>query len=91
MIGGFLGLISAVVLTVFEPVDLGDGVAAIRRVPRRSLITRPAIFSMPLGFIGCWLFSVLDRSRAAKLEEQSFEAQYIRSQTGIGAEGAASH
>ncbi len=46
---------------------------------------------MPLGFIGCWLFSVLDRSRAAKLEEQSFEAQYIRSQTGIGAEGAASH
>ena len=26
--------------------------------------TSPALFSMTIGFVGIWLFSVLDRSRA---------------------------
>ena len=51
----------------------------------------PALFSMPVAFIGVWLFSVLDRTARGNEERGRFEAQYIRSQTGIGAEGAASH
>jgi cation/acetate symporter len=53
--------------------------------------TSPAIFSMPLGFICCWLFSVTDNSAAAARERAAFEAQYVRSQTGIGADQAAAH
>jgi len=46
---------------------------------------------MPAAFLGCWVFSKLDTSRAGKAEKHAFEAQYIRSQTGIGAEGAVAH
>ena len=51
----------------------------------------PALFSMPIAFIGIWLFSVLDRSQRAKGEQTAFDAQFVRSQTGIGASGAAAH
>ena len=61
--GGFLGLISAVVLTVLSPGDLGDGA----RLPGGDSpfpYTSPALFSMPLAFFVCWLVSLLDRSRS---------------------------
>ncbi len=51
----------------------------------------PAIFSMPLAFLGCWLGSITDRSASARIEAAAFDAQYVRSQTGIGAEGATAH
>ena len=51
----------------------------------------PAMFSMPLAFLGCWLVSRMDSSLGAKAEQGRFESQYIRSMTGIGAEGAARH
>ena len=51
----------------------------------------PALFSMAIAFVGIWLFSVLDRSKTARDEAAAFEAQYIRSETGLGAAGAASH
>ncbi len=90
VIGGWLGLISAVVLTVLSPsiwvVVLGHP-AGSALFPYNA----PALFSMPTAFIGVWLFSVLDRSKRARGERAAFEAQYIRSQTGIGAEGASSH
>ncbi len=46
---------------------------------------------MPLAFVACWVVSLMDRSAQARAEADRFEAQYIRSQTGIGAEGAAAH
>ena len=51
----------------------------------------PALFSMIIAFVGIWLFSVLDRIRAARNESAAYESQYIRSQTGLGASGAAAH
>jgi len=44
-----------------------------------------------VAFIGIWFFSVTDKSEEAAKEIEAFEAQDIRSQTGIGAEGASSH
>ena len=88
VIGGWLGLIVATVLTVLSKsiwVMVLHNTAAI--FPYDS----PAIFSMPLAFLGCWLFSVLDTSPRATEEQSRFEAQYIRSMTGIGAEAAARH
>ena len=90
VIGGFLGLISSVGLTVVSPsvweATLGN--------PKGSAwfpYTSPALFSMAIGFIGIWLFSVLDNSKQAKIDRAGFLAQQVRSETGIGASGASGH
>ena len=89
VLGGWLGLISAVVLTVLSPgiwVKVAGFHAAV------FPYDNPALFSMPLGFLGCWLGSVLTRgSASARVEAARFEGLYVRSQTGIGAEGASGH
>jgi cation/acetate symporter len=46
---------------------------------------------MPLAFLCCWVFSVTDKSAAAAREQAAFDEQYVRSQTGIGADKAAAH
>jgi cation/acetate symporter len=90
LIGGFLGLISAVVGVILSPavweVTLGfaKGSAPVR-------LDNPALFSMALAFIGIWLFSILDRSARAEVDRDGFDAQFVRSQTGIGAAGATAH
>ncbi len=88
--GGFLGLISSVGLTVISPsvweATLGN--------PKGSAMfpySSPALFSMAIGFIGVWLFSVLDRSPNAAKERAAFAAQQVRSETGLGASGASGH
>ena len=90
VIGGFLGLISSVALTVLSPsvweATLGN--------PKGSAwfpYTSPALFSMSIGFFGIWLFSVLDKSARAKQDRAGFLAQQVRSETGIGASGASGH
>ena len=85
VLGGWLGLLSALALTVLSPSIWKD----VFGFPAGIFpYNTPAIFTMPLGFFGCWLGSVLDHSSQAAAEGRSFEAQYLRSQTGIGAEGA---
>lgn len=90
VIGGFLGLISSVVLTVVSPsvweATLGN--------PKGSALfpyTSPALFSMTIGFVGIWLFSILDRGARSKVDREGFLAQQVRSETGIGASGASGH
>ena len=51
----------------------------------------PALFSMTIGFVGVWLFSVLDKSAQAARERAVFPAQQVRSETGLGASGASGH
>jgi len=87
-IGGFIGLITAVGLTVVSPsvweVTLGN--------PKGSALfpyTSPALFSMTAGFLGIWLFSILDNSARAKIDRAGYQAQSVRSETGIGAAGGA--
>ena len=89
-LGGFLGLVTAVVLTVVSPsvweATLGN--------PKGSALfpyTSPALFSMAAGFIGIWLFSILDNSQRAKEDRAGYLAQRVRSETGIGAAGASGH
>jgi cation/acetate symporter len=53
--------------------------------------TSPALFSMTIGFVGIWLFSILDRSPQAAKERADFPAQQVRSETGLGASGASGH
>ncbi len=90
VIGGFLGLVSSVALTIVSPAvweaTLGN--------PKGSAwfpYTSPALFSMTIGFVGIWLFSVLDGSKRAQEDKAGFLAQQVRSETGIGASGASGH
>ena len=88
--GGFVGLIGAVGLTIVSP---GIWVSVLGYSSGTVLFpyTSPAIFTMPAAFVVCWIVSVADRSHSANLERMAYDAQYVRSQTGIGAEGAAAH
>jgi len=90
VIGGFLGLISSVGLTIVSPsvweATLGN--------PKGSALfpyASPALFSMTIGFVGIWLFSVLDRSARGAKDRAGFLAQQVRSETGIGASSASGH
>ena len=47
-------------------------------------LTQPAIISVPLGFIGCFLGTMLSREEAKA--ERGFDELYVRSETGLGAE-----
>jgi cation/acetate symporter len=86
--GGFLGLITAVVLTVLSKsvwVDVFHNATAI------FPYTSPALFSMTAAFAGIWLFSITDHSARATLDREGYEAMKVRSETGIGASGASGH
>lgn len=88
VIGGTLGLVSAVAMVVMGPavwVSVMGNAKAI--VP----YSNPALFTVTIAFVGIWLFSKLDNSVRAGIERELFDAQFIRSQTGIGAEGASKH
>jgi len=46
---------------------------------------------MTLAFVFTWLISTLDTSKSASDEKAKFDAQFVRSMTGIGATGASKH
>nr|WP_321268010.1 cation acetate symporter [Alcaligenes faecalis] len=89
-IGGFLGLIVALLLTLLSPsvweATLGNP-AGTAPFPYASA----ALFSMPLAFLAIWFFSITDRSARAEIDRAGFEAQSVRSETGVGAAVASAH
>ena len=49
-------------------------------------LANPGIVSIPLGFIGCWLGTVLSKEETRA--DRDFDELYVRSETGLGAEVA---
>ncbi|KVQ26930.1 cation acetate symporter [Burkholderia cepacia] len=90
VIGGFLGLASSVVLTIVSP-SVWEATLGYPKGSAWFPYTSPALFSMTIGFVGVWLFSVLDSSARARSEKGAFAAQQVRSETGLGATRASSH
>nr|WP_240433476.1 cation acetate symporter [Solimonas sp. K1W22B-7] len=88
VVGGGLGLATAVTLTVLGP---AVWVKVFGYAEPIFPYDAPGLFSMSAAFLGCWLFSVTDRSAQASREATLFDSQLVRSQTGIGASTAASH
>ncbi|WP_348700070.1 cation acetate symporter [Duganella fentianensis] len=87
-IGGFMGLITAVGLTILSKSVWVDVLGNAKEIfPYAS----PAIFSMTVGFVGIWLFSITDKSQRAAEDRAGYEAQEMRSETGIGADAASGH
>ena len=89
-IGGYLGLIFSVVLTIVSP-GVWEATLGFEKGTALFPYSNPALFSMAIAFIGIWAGSLADRSRQAQVEKASFDAQYVRSETGIGAAGAVAH
>ncbi len=87
-LGGYLGLITAVALTIGSKAVWVD---VLHNEKAWMFLDNPAIVSIPVAFIAIWLFSLADKSKRAEQEILAYEAQDVRCQTGIGAEGAASH
>jgi cation/acetate symporter len=87
-IGGYIGLITAVVLTVLSKAVWVD---VFHNAKEIFPYTSPALFSMVLAFIAIWFFSITDKSARAAIDRAGFPAQKIRSETGIGASGVSGH
>ncbi|MDO5357517.1 MAG: cation acetate symporter [Conchiformibius sp.] len=88
VVGGFAGLIGALVLIVLGPTVW---VSVLHNKEAIFPYGNPAIFTIPLAFIVSWIVSVTDTSEQAKLDKAGFDAQYVRSMTGIGAAEASDH
>ncbi|WP_406706067.1 cation acetate symporter [Sodalis sp.] len=88
MVGGWLGLITAVVLMIIGPTIWVQVLGHAKPIYPYEY---PALFSMLVAFIGTWLFSITDRSPQGARERELFLPQFIRSQTGIGISTGADH
>ncbi len=86
--GGYVGLLGSVLLVVLGPTVWGKVLGMGAPV---FPIDFPTIITLPAAVIVAWLVSKADNSAAARNERLAFEDEYIRSQTGLGAEGAAVH
>ncbi len=90
VVGGFLGLASSVILTVLSP-SVWEATLGNPEGSSPFPFTSPALFSMPLAFLGIWLVSKMDNSERARKDRAGYLAQQVRSETGIGAAEASAH
>ena len=87
-IGGAAGLLTAILCVLFGPIVWVDILGNTKAIfPYKY----PALFSMSIAFITIIIISYLDKSPQAKEETAAFDDQFVRAQTGLGAEGATQH
>jgi cation/acetate symporter len=86
--GGYIGLFVAVALVVMSK---SVWVTVFGNAQALFPYDQPALFSMPLAFLVCWLVSVTDSSASAAKEKEAFDDQFVRAQTGYGAAVASKH
>ncbi|HHK5876495.1 TPA: cation/acetate symporter ActP [Serratia marcescens] len=88
MIGGWLGLLTAVILMILGPTIWVQILGHEKPIYPYEY---PALFSMFVAFVGTWRFSITDSSLAGQQERERFRAQFVRSQTGLGISQGSSH
>jgi cation/acetate symporter len=81
--GVLFGVISSIALVVISP-TVWPGPDSEGGALSWYSLANPGIISIPLGFIGCWLGTVLTTEPSAVMK---FDELYVRSETGLGAEG----
>ena len=81
--GVLFGVISSVGLVIISP-GVWPGPDSEGGLFSFYDLANPGIISIPLGFFGCWLGTVLSREASA---QRSFDELWVRSETGLGAEG----
>ena len=88
VVGGSLGLVSAVLLTLFSKSVWVD---VLHQAHALVFLDNPALVSVPLAFAGIWVFSMLDRGVRARAEREAFALQEFYGQTGILSAKAVDH
>ncbi len=83
IVGVLTGVFSSILLVVISP-KVWPGADSEGGALGFYDLANPGIVSIPLGFIGCWVGTMLAREPAA---ERMFDELYVRSETGLGAEG----
>ncbi|HEX2102693.1 MAG TPA: cation acetate symporter [Solirubrobacteraceae bacterium] len=85
IVGMVTGVVASAVLIVLSA-PVWPGPDSTTGSPLGSwALDNPAIYTIPLGFLGCWLGTVMGHERGA---ERSYHELYVRAETGLGAEGA---
>jgi cation/acetate symporter len=82
--GVLFGVVSAIFLVIVSP-KVWPGADSDTGSPIGWTLANPGIVSIPLGFIGCYLGTVLSKEHGA---ERTYHELYVRSETGLGAERA---
>ena len=77
--GLLVGLASSIVLILVSPDFMKDPLFPLKN---------PALISVPLGFLGAWLGTMLSKE---KPDEAKFTELMVRANTGLGAEKASAH
>jgi cation/acetate symporter len=80
--GVLFGVFSSIALVIISP-TVWPGPDAEGGALGWYDLANPGIVSVPLGFIGCWLGTMLSRETKA---ERTFDELFVRSETGLGAE-----
>jgi cation/acetate symporter len=88
VVGGTLGLLTAVTLTVLSP---AVWVKTFGYPEAIFPYDAPALFSMAVAFLCTWVVSVTDRSHHGRAEQARFLEQNVRAETGYGASVAGAH
>jgi cation/acetate symporter len=88
LVGGLVGLFSALVMVVLSK---AVWVTTFGFPQAIFPYDNPALFSMTLAFLIIYLVSKADQSARARAEIGAYDAQYVRSETGIGAATAHAH
>jgi cation/acetate symporter len=87
VVGVLTGVISSIFLVIISP-KVWPGADSEGGLFSWYTLANPGIISIPLGFVGCYLGTVLSAERG---NERSFHELYVRSETGLGAEKALMH
>ena len=77
--GLLVGLVSSILLILVSPDFMKDPLFPLKN---------PALISVPLGFLGAWLGTMLSKE---KPDEAKFTELMVRANTGLGAEKASAH
>jgi cation/acetate symporter len=84
VVGVLTGVISSIFLVIISP-KVWPGADSEGGLFSWYTLANPGIVSIPLGFLGCYLGTLLHREREA---ESTFHELWVRSETGLGAEKA---
>ena len=86
--GVLVGVFSSILLVIISP-KVWPGPDAEGGAFSFYDLSNPGIVSIPLGFLACWLGTMLTTAARDEAEaEASFHELYVRSETGLGAEQA---
>lgn len=86
--GGWSGLLVAVTLMILGPTIW---VSILGHEKPIYPYEYPALFSIIIAFVVSWFFSITDKSSLGEQEKAKFQAQFIRSQIGLGIEQGKQH